>query len=249
MRYDGLLAETIAIHGYAGDLMPAYFARPLRTEPVPGVVVVHHNPGYDLETKEITRTLAVHGFAALCPNLHHRDAPGSDPDDASAAMKAAGGVPDERALGDIAGALEHLRSRATGNGRVGIIGYCSGGRHAYLAACTMRFDAAVDCYGGRVAVPTDQLSERQPMSAVDLTPSLSCPLLGLFGVEDRNPDPAQVARIEAALREQGKDFEFHSYDGAGHAFFSVDRPNYRPEAAIDGWGRVLEFFGRHLKEE
>ena len=130
-----------------------------------------------------------------------------------------------------------------------MIGYCSGGRHAYLAACTMRLDAVIDCYGGRVAVAADQLTDRQPMSAVDLTGSLSCPLLGLFGVEDKNPDPAQVARIEAALRESGKEFEFHSYEDAGHAFFSVDRPNYRPEAANDGWKRILEFFARHLKED
>ena len=235
--------------GYGGDRIPAYLARPLRTEPIPGVVVIHHNPGYDLETKEITRTFAVHGYTAICPNLHHRDAPGADSDDASAVMRAAGGVRDDRVLGDVSGALDHLRSLATANGRVGVIGYCSGGRHAYLAACTMRLDAVIDCYGGRVAVAADQLTDRQPMSAVDLTGSLSCPLLGLFGVEDKNPDPAQVARIEAALRESGKEFEFHSYEDAGHAFFSVDRPNYRPEAANDGWKRILEFFARHLKED
>jgi carboxymethylenebutenolidase len=249
VSYDGLLAETINVAGHGGDLIPAYLARPLRSEPTPGVVVIHHNPGYDLATKEITRTFAVHGYTAICPNLHHRDAPGADSDDASAAMRAAGGVPDERALADIGGAVDHLRSLATASGKVGVIGYCSGGRHAYLAACTMRFEAAVDCYGGRVAVAADQLSERQPMSAVDLTASLSCPLLGLFGVEDRNPDPAQVARIEDALRREGKEFQFHSYEGAGHAFFSVDRPSYRPEAAADGWSRILGFFARHLKEE
>ena len=249
MSQDGLLGETINLRGFAGDLIPAYLARPLRSEPLAGVVVVHHNPGFDLQTKEITRTFAVNGYTAVCPNLHHRDAPNADPDDASAAMRAAGGVPDDRALGDIAGALDYLRGLRTANGRVGIIGYCSGGRHAYLAACTMKFDAAVDCYGGRVAVEAEQLSERQPLNAVSLTESLSCPLLGLFGAEDKNPDPAQVERIATALRSHGKTFDFHTYDGSGHAFFSVDRPNYRPEAAMDGWNRILSFFFRHLRED
>ncbi|MGH7922886.1 MAG: dienelactone hydrolase family protein, partial [Candidatus Dormibacteraceae bacterium] len=78
------------------------------------------------------------------------------------------------------------------------------------------------------------------------TKDLRCPLLGLFGEGDQNPDPKQVATIEAALKEHGKAYEFHSYPGAGHAFFSVDRPSYRVEAANDGWQRIWAFFGDHL---
>jgi carboxymethylenebutenolidase len=245
---DALFAETVNIRGHGGDLIPAYLARPLRDRPAPGVLVIHHNPGYDLPSKEIARTFAVHGYTALLPNLHHRDAPGADADDASAAMRAAGGVPDDRALGDLAGGLDHLRSLATASGRVGVIGYCSGGRHAYLAACTMKFEAAVDCYGGGVAVAAAKRTERQPMSPVDHTDELSCPLLGLFGEEDPNPDPEQVRRTEAALLQHGKEFSFHSYPGAGHAFFSVNRPNYRAEAAMDGWKKILDFFAKHLGE-
>jgi len=81
---------------------------------------------------------------------------------------------------------------------------------------------------------------------VDLTPNLSCPLLGLFGKEDQYPSQEQVAELEKALVEAGKTFEFHSYDGAGHAFFSVNRPAYRPEAANDGWQRIFDFYGRYL---
>jgi carboxymethylenebutenolidase len=81
---------------------------------------------------------------------------------------------------------------------------------------------------------------------VDLTPQLSCPLLGLFGADDQHPSPAQVAELEEALKAHSKTYEFHSYEGAGHAFFAVDRPSYRPEAAKDGWHRILAWFGRYL---
>jgi carboxymethylenebutenolidase len=79
-----------------------------------------------------------------------------------------------------------------------------------------------------------------------LAPQLSSPLLGLFGAEDKFPSPEHVAELEGILQAQGKDFEFHSYLGAGHAFFAAYRPSYRPEAANEGWEEIWEFFGRHL---
>ena len=75
---------------------------------------------------------------------------------------------------------------------------------------------------------------------------LSCPLLGLFGADDKHPSPEDVAELEKLLAENGKTYEFHCYQGAGHAFFDVDRPSYRPEAAIDGWQKIGDFFGRYL---
>src|SRR5687767_13338922 len=102
--YDGILAETISIRGHNGDDIEGYLARPLGPGPYPGVVVIHHMPGYDRSTKEIVRTFAVHGFAALCPNLFHRYAPGAKADDAAAAARTAGGVPDDQCVGDVAGA-------------------------------------------------------------------------------------------------------------------------------------------------
>src|SRR6476661_6286397 len=89
-----------------------------------------------------------------------------------------------------------------------------------------------------------QLSSWWPVMAKP--PDSGCPLLGLFGNDDQFPTPAQVDEIEKALRDAGKDYEFHRYDGAGHAFFSVDRPSYRVEAAIDGWQRISAFLGTHL---
>ena len=235
--------------GDGGDEIEAYLARPVDRPDQPSVVVLHHMPGYDRATKEIVRTFGVYGYATLMPNLFHRYAPGAKPGDAAAAARDAGGVPDDQLLGDVRGAIDVLRGRPESNGKVGVIGYCSGGRQSYLAACLVDIDAAVDCYGGGVVMSPDQLGPARPTSPIDLTPQMRAPLLGLFGKDDRNPDPAMVARMEEELTKHGKTFEFHSYDGAGHAFFSVDRPSYNLEAAKDGWKQIWKWFGTHLSAE
>ena len=229
---DDLVAHTIVVTGHGGDEIEAYFARPLHDEPRPGVVVLHHMPGFDWAMKEMARRLAAFGHDAVMPNLHHRYAPGAAPEEASAAAKEAGGVPDDQLLGDVQGAVGLLRAQPQLNGRVGVLGFCSGGRQAWLTACTLEVDAAVDCYGGR--------------ADLSRAPGLRCPLLGLFGNEDTNPSPADVDAMETALRAHDKAFELHRYDGAGHAFLSVDRSGYRVEAAQDGWRRIRAFFDAHL---
>ncbi|WP_027933455.1 dienelactone hydrolase family protein [Amycolatopsis thermoflava] len=242
---DAMRAETVRITGHGGDEIKAYLATPLDPAPRGGVVVIHHMPGYDEATKEIVRRFAVHGYHAICPNLYWREAPGADPDDAAATARAQGGVPDERLVGDVEGAANHLKGLDGANGKIGVIGYCSGGRQTFLTACSIRIDAAVDCYGAFVVNdPPPQMAGMKPL--LGLAPQLSCPLLGLFGAEDKFPSPEEVATLSAELDRLGKPHEFHTYDGAGHGFFSVDRPSYRPEAAVDGWRRVFDFFGKHL---
>jgi carboxymethylenebutenolidase len=243
---DALLAETIRITGHNGDEIEAYSARALDESPRGGVVVIHHMPGYDPQNKEIARNFAYHGYNAVVPNLYWREAPGASPDDAAATARANGGVPDERLVGDVAGAMAYLKGLSNSNGKVGTIGYCSGGRQSFLAAVSLDLDAAVDCYGAFVV---GEVPEGIPLKVgpiVDKTPNLSCPLLGLFGEEDANPSPAQVSELEEALRANGKTYEFHSYPNAGHAFFSVNRPSYRVEAANDGWEKIFTFYGKYL---
>jgi carboxymethylenebutenolidase len=244
--YDATMAETITITGHGGDQIEAYFARPLAPGPFGGVVVIHHMPGYDEGTKEITRKFAAHGYNAICVNLYTREAPGASPDDAAAAARALGGVPDERLVGDVLGAVTFLRAQSNSNGKAGTIGYCSGGRQSFLAACSLPLDAAVDCYGAFVVGTPPEGMPLKVGPIVHLAKDLSCPLLGLFGADDQYPSPDQVAELEKALAAAGKPFEFHSYEGAGHAFFSVDRPAYRPEAAKDGWEKIWDFYGRYL---
>src|ERR1700758_30270 len=243
---DALLAETIMITGHNGDTIEAYSARALDESPRGGVVVIHHMPGYDPQTKEIARNFAYHGYNAVVPNLYWREAPGASPDDAAAPPRANGGVPDDRLVGDVAGAMAYLRGLSNSNGKVGTIGYCSGGRQSFLAAVSLDLDAAVDCYGAFIV---GEIPEGMPLKVtpiVDKTPSLSCPLLGLFGEEDSYPSPAQVVELEEALKANGKTYEFHSYPNAGHAFFPVNRPAYRVEAANDGWEKIFAFYGKYL---
>jgi carboxymethylenebutenolidase len=243
---DALSAGTVTVRGHCGDEIEAYAATPLAPGSRGGVVVIHHMPGYDRETKEFVRRFATAGYHAVCPNLYHREAPGAAPDDAAATARALGGVPDERLVGDVAGAAEFLRGLDGANGKIGVIGHCSGGRQSFLAACSLRLDAAVDCYGAAI---TDDAPAGAPISlkaVLHLAPELSCPLLGLFGKDDRFPSPEAVARLDTELTALGKPHEFYSYDGAGHSFFSVDRPAYRVEAALDGWRRIYDFFGTYL---
>jgi carboxymethylenebutenolidase len=243
----GLLAETVMITGHEGEEIQAYRAVPLGDGPFGGVVVIHHMPGYDWSTKEIARRFASLGYQAMIPNLYWREGPDASPEDAAAAARANGGVPDERLVGDVAGAAGALRELPGANGKVGVIGYCSGGRQSFLAACSLDLDAAVDCYGAFVVKPVpEEYTFLKARPIVDLAPQLSCPFLGLFGADDANPDPDEVAELDKALTDAGKEHDMHTYEGAGHAFFAVDRPAYRPEAAIDGWRRIEEFFGRHL---
>ncbi|MGN6810233.1 MAG: dienelactone hydrolase family protein [Thermomicrobiales bacterium] len=245
--YEGMLAETIAIRGDHGDDIAAYYARPLGAGPFPGVVVIHHMPGWDEWTREVARKFAQHGYAAISPHLYSRLGPGS-PDDVAARARAAGGVADDQVVGDVAGAMQFLRAQPYANGKIGVIGFCSGGRHTYLVACRLPdVDAAVDCWGGGVIVDDPaQLSEKRPVAPIELTADLGCPLLGIFGNDDGNPDVNQVNRTEDVLKQHGKTYEFHRYDGAGHGFFAVDRPAYRPAQATDAWDKVFAVYEQHL---
>ncbi len=244
--YEGLLADTITVNGNEGTPIHTYLARPLGGGPFPGVVLIHHLPGWDEWYREATRKFAHHGYLAISPDLYCREGHGS-PDDAAANARGLGGVSDDQVVGDVAGAMRYLKSLPSSNGKVGVFGTCSGGRHTFLAACRATgFDAAVECWGGRVVMSADDLTPMQPVAPIDYTKDLSCPLLGLFGEEDQSPTPEQVATHEQELKNHGKDYEFHMYPNAGHGFFYYDRPPYRQEQAVDGWNKIWDFFGRHL---
>ena len=115
-----------------------------------------------------------------------------------------------------------------------------------LAACSLDLDAAVDCYGAYVVMDTPADSSVRFTSLVPVLENLSCPLLGLFGADDAYPSPEQTETLRATLEQFNKSFKFHTYDGAGHAFFNVDRPSYRPDVAREAWGEIWRFFAEHL---
>ena len=244
--YEGMIAETVMMEGNKREVINAYFARPLGPGPFPGMVLIHHNPGWDEWYREAARRFAHHGYLTISPNIFYRLGHGT-PEDVAAKARAGGGVPDDQVVGDVGGAREFLKVLPTCTGKVGLFGTCSGGRHVYLVACrSMGFSAAVDCWGGRVVMSQSELSANYPVAPIDYTKDLSCPLLGLFGEEDQFPSPQQVAQHEEALKMFGKAYEFHMYPKAGHGFFYYDRPMYRQEQAVDGWGKVFAFLERTL---
>jgi carboxymethylenebutenolidase len=105
----------------------------------------------------------------------------------------------------------------------------------------------VDCWGGRIVAAPNELTPKQPVAPIEYTKDLACPLLGIFGEDDGNPTPAQVAQLEQELKAHGKRYEFHMYPKAGHGFFYYDRPAYRQEQAVDGWKKLFAFLEANLR--
>jgi len=243
---DGMLAEVIGYPGSDGRVVHAYLARPLGDGPYPAVLLLHHRPGLDEWYLRTTRRFAEHGYIALCPDLYSRAGSG-DVDDVAARVNADGGVADAQVVADARAAIALLRSMPRSSGKVATFGTCSGGRHALLVACRSDVDAVVDCWGGRVVVRPEDCTPQQPVPPLTMLPDLRAPLLGIFGLDDSSPSPAEVDALEAELGRLQRPFEFHRYAGAGHGFFYEHRPaNYRAEQARDGWSKVDAFLRRTI---
>lgn len=246
-EYEGMISETITITGNNGDSIHTYFSRPLGKGPFPSVVLIPHMPGWDEFYRETSRRFSQHGYLAICPDIYCRFGHGT-PDEIAAKAHKSGGVPDDSVMGDCEGALKYVKSLPYSNGKAGVIGTCSGGRHAFLAACKIDgFDAVVECWGGGVVMAKEELTPARPVAPIDYTDRLKCPLLGIFGNDDQRPSPDQVNLHEEALKKYGKDYEFHRYDGASHGFWYYHTDRYRPQQAMDAWEKVFDFFEKHLK--
>lgn len=217
--------------------MQAYVTLPEET-PAPGVLVCMHAPGVDGFIRGICDRLAESGFAAIAPDLYHRQGP-SD----GGPLERMAKLRDVEILRDLEVASHHLqRLVEVDAGRTGLIGFCMGGRLAYLqAAHDAKLRAAVVFYGGNILVAWGD-----GPAPFDLTSRIACPVLGLFGEEDTNPSPQDVERIDRELTRLGKVHEFQSYPGAGHAFLNDARPSFRREAAADAWERCLAWLRRYL---
>jgi carboxymethylenebutenolidase len=243
-----LEARELRYVGHGGDGVFAYLAvradAETEREIVPGVIVVHEAFGLNEHIRDVARRFAALGYHAIAPDLYSREGtpPEGDFDAVIAAMRV---MPDARVVGDLVGAAALLREQPGANGRVGCVGFCSGGRQTLLAACSSTvLDAAVDCWGGRVT-DTETTPER-PLTIIDLAGALACPLLLVGGADDANPAPDDLRRIHAAAAASGQDVELEIYPDAGHAFFADYRPNYRAEAAFALWPRMTGFLAERL---
>jgi len=165
-EYEGMLAETMNFAGYKGDIVNSYFSRPLGSGPFPGIILIHHMPGWDELYREIARRFTQHGYIVICPNLYSRFGHGT-PEEVAVKVREQGGVADDVVVGDCESAMKLLKSLPNCNGKVGVIGGCSGGRHVVPVACRAKgFDAVVDCWGGRVIMSKEELTPRTPVAPI-----------------------------------------------------------------------------------
>lgn len=207
--------------------------------PRPGVVVIQHAGGVDTFMQTMTDRITEAGFVGIAPDLYHREEPGTSDDPLTRMSR----LRDANIVADVNAAIEYVKSLPqTRANAIGITGFCMGGRVAYLMAATNpELRASVVFYGGNTMV-----SWGEATPPFELSEQIGCPVLGLFGEDDPNPNPEHVAKIDAELTRLGKEHEFHSYPGAGHAFMSEGRPSYREDAANDAWPKCVAWFERYL---
>jgi len=219
--------------------MPLYVSLPERGGPVPGIVVVHGQSGLEDFIKDTTHMLALQGYAAVAPNLYHRDGPDCKDDNPTRKAR----LRDDGIIKDINAAIGFLKNHSrVDSGRLGIVGFCMGGRIVYLMSAASRdLKAGVMFYGSGIMVPFGE-----GPTPFERTREIGCPIQGHFGAEDKNPSPEDMRKLDAELNRFDKPHEFHVYASAAHAFANTGSANYRPHAAALSWPKATEFFSRHL---
>ena len=243
---DGLTAGEIKVPTADGE-MPAYRAQPATGKDFPTILVVQEIFGVHEHIKDVCRRLAKLGYQAIAPELYARQGDASSYENIQELItKLVSKVPDAQVLGD----LDACASWAAANGgdpeRLGITGFCWGGRITWLyAAHNPKVKAGVAWYGKVVG----QASELTPKQPIDIAGDLNGPVLGLYGGEDQSIPLATLEQMREALAASGKAASqasrIHVYPTAGHAFNADYRPSYRKDAAMDGWQRLQDWFKQH----
>ena len=220
--------------------MPLYVSLPESGGPVPGIIVIHGQSGLENFIKDTTHMMALQGYVAIAPNLYHRDGPDCKDDNPTRKAR----LRDTTIIKDIHAAIGFLKNhRQVDRERLGIVGFCMGGRLVYLMSAASRdLKAGVMFYGSSTMEPYGG----EGPSPFDRTPEINCPIQGHFGADDKNPSPEDMRKLDAELNRYGKVHEFHTYAGAAHAFANTGSKNYRPHAAALSWPKAMEFFSRHL---
>ena len=220
--------------------MGMYLALPKVAGPVPAIIVVQNQDGVKEFTQEMTRRVAAAGYVGIAPQFYHREGEPKTPE-ATASIK--NSRSDVNVLNDINATIGFLKGCATANtSRLGIVGFCMGGRIAFLgAAATTLFTAAVDFYGGGCY---SQWGDRP--APASLAANVSCPIQGPFGEVDKNPPPEEMCRLDAELTRLGKPHEFFFYPDTHHGFNRAGGKTYKSEHDATSWARSLEFFQKHL---
>lgn len=230
--------KTITV---AGQGMAVYGALPESSGPHPGIVVIQHAPGVDTFMQTMVNRLADAGYAAVAPDLYHRQTPAG-----FAGLERMGRLKDVEVEADVNATVAYLGDETGVDGaRLGVIGFCMGGRVAYLAAAANpRFKAAVVYYGGNIR----QVWGEGGPAPFARTAQIGCPVLAHFGAEDTNPSPQDMQALDAELTRHGKVHMFHVYPRAGHAFMNfTNAERYREAASEASWPRTLDFLAQYLR--
>jgi len=239
-------------HGYQGQHMAAYVSHPLPSAGTsfPAIIVVQEAFGVNRHIEKVCDRFAQEGYVAVAPAFFHRT--GSNPKlgygdaDVPARTKYMGALKDDEIITDVNKTVEYLQTMypRTQGQKIGIVGFCVGGRIAYLAATSCpSLSAAVCYYPGRALIPFGEGNK----APIELTSQIKIPVMGNFGGQDQNPTPADVARIEAELKKAKVTYDFKSYPQAGHGFNCDERSSYNEAAAKDAWTRTVGWFDKYVK--
>lgn len=236
---NGLIAGEVKIPVEGGEI-PAYRAMPAAGGPFPTILVVHEIFGVHEHIKDICRRLAKLGYFAVAPLLYSREGDVSRLSDVQSVLQIVGKVPDKTVASDLDATVAWARSTGKADTtKLGITGFCWGGREVWLyAAHNPALKAAVAWYGPLQLPPSDL----RPKNPIDLVNQINAPVLGLYGGADQSIPIAQIEQMRAALKAAGKKSEIVVYPDAPHGFNADYRPSYRPQAARDGWNRMQAWF-------
>jgi carboxymethylenebutenolidase len=236
----GLSAGDAKVKVADGE-MPVYFAKPANAQNAPIVLVAMEIFGVHEYIKDVARRLAKAGAFAIAPDYYFRKGDLTKVTDMAQLRPAVNSKPDAELIADLDATVEWAKTQGGDAGRLGILGFCRGGRTVWLYSATNpNVKAGVSFYGSLVD-PAD-LKGIWPKSATELAPEMKAPVLGLYGEADQGIPVAQVEAMKAALQAAGKKAEFKIYPGAPHAFHADYRPSYRKEAAEDGWVQTIAWF-------
>ena len=238
---NGLTAGDTKIKVADGD-MPGYFARPNGVGNPPVVLVAMEVFGLHEYIKDVTRRLAKLGAFAVAPDYYFRKGDLTTITDIPQLMPLVNSKPDAELLSDLDSTVAWAKSQGGDTGRLGIVGFCRGGRTVWeYAAHSGALKAGVAFYGSLV----DPANPAWPKSPLQLVPEMKAPVLGLYGEADAGIPVAQIEQMKAALAAAGKTAEFKIYPGAPHGFHADYRASYRKEAAEDAWNQMQAWFRKN----
>ena len=238
----GLTVGDIKIPVGGGE-MPGYHAKPASGSNFPVVVVCEEVFGIHEYIKDTCRRLAKAGYLAVAPEYYFRQGEPAKAADIQAVLAIVNKKPDPELFSDLDATVRWATATDGGNAqKVGITGFCRGGRTTWMyTAYSPSIKAAVAWYGP-IINPTSEAMPKQP---IDVAKDIKAPVLGLYGAADTGIPVDSVKKMEADLKAAGKTAEFVIYPEAPHGFHADYRPTYRADAAKDGWERLLAWFKKN----